>query len=652
MVNSGREKIEQDEFQKNKETIVRQLKDEGFPNIANAVQNSTAKELSDDNTVDAWKSAYPDLSNKLEAIKQKAKTFLDKDHYVATPEDYFERNNNGKYRFKPDKLASELEKEFNFKYVEDTETFYVYQDNYWQDRAERLIKEEANKRLGPEFEPTYSNKTVETLKTRASISCKKSEFRPSKNKIPLKNCTYNINTEQKEPHRPEDNFTHKIPWDLDRDAQCPRINEFLDEVTANKQDKELILETIGYSMLSDMPYGHALILYGGGKNGKSVLLNLWKKLLHEENYKEEDLQQLETTRFATRWLYRKLALFSDDMPATKLEKGSTLKSLTGGGETRAEIKGGDHFEFKNYATPVFACNEIPESNDDSDGFYRRWEIVNFPYKFVEDPKKDNHKEQQPKDKLLDELTAEKEMKGLINEALVRLQMAKENGGIYHKTDADSTRSLWKSYSSPTEQFIEHVIDQGLTQKDAAELDEDRQDVNLNEYGYDFIVKDDLVWLLQKYCEYYDKRPPTKTKITQKLKNNSPYYVQEGRTRQLGSDNDRTRVYKFIKFSDEFLDFVEKEKKRPDCPYFFENLRGYASRVERSLKQSQDTRDTSVLKLGETISEHLEEKSEDLVDEQQLIEDLDADEDKIEEKIEELKSDGELYRPQPGKVQKL
>jgi P4 family phage/plasmid primase-like protien len=651
-VTDKNQKEKQQEFQQKKEIIINQLKNEGFPNIANAIENSTAKQLADDNTIDAWKSAYPDLQDKLEAIKQKAKTFLDKDHYVATPDEYFERNSNGTYKFKPDKLASELEEEYNFKYVEDTEKFYVYQDKYWQDRAERLIKEEANQRLGQQFEPRYANNTVETLQTRPSVSCKKSEFRPADNKIPFKNCTYNIATDEKETHKPQDNFTHKIPWDLDRDAQCPRINEFLDEVTANEQDKELILETIGYSMLADMPYGHALILYGGGKNGKSVLLNLWKRLLNEENYKEEDLQQLENTRFATRWLYRKLALFSDDMPATKLEKGSTLKSLTGGGETRAEIKGGDHFEFKNYATPVFACNEIPESNDDSDGFYRRWEIVNFPYKFVENPVKDNHKKQQPKDELLNELTAEEEMKGLLNEALVRLEMVKENGGIYHKTDADSTRSLWRSYSNPTEQFIEHVIDQGMTQQDAAELDEDRQDVNLNEYGYDFIVKDDLVWLLQKYCEYYDKRPPTKTKITQKLKNNSPYYVQEGRTRQLGSDNDRTRVYKFIKFSDEFLDFVDEEKKRPDCPYFFENLRAHASRVYRSLKQSQDTRDTSVLNLGEKISEYLDQQSDEVVDEQELIEEIEADEEEIEDKIEQLKSDGELFRPQPGKIQKI
>jgi len=558
---------------------------------------------------------------------------------------YFE-NVQGRKKFRPNFLAQDIEREYLFKYVEDTGKFYVYHDNYWQDNADRIIEEECNEKLDDKYEPSYKSKVIDTIKTRGKIRTSKQKFQPEQKKIPFKNGVYNLQTGELEEHQAEDNFTHKISWEYDPDAQCPEIHKFLDQVLSNKKDKELILETIAYSLKAGYPYAHALLLHGKGKNGKTVLLKLWKELLSQENYKEEELQQLENEKFATRWVYRKLGLFCDDLPSTRLETGSTLKSLTGGGETRAEIKGGDHFEFSSYATPVFACNQIPASNDDSEGFYRRWEIVNFPYKFVDNPVRENEKEKKDKQKLIEELTSKEEIEGLINEAIVRLELMEDEGGFQHKTNADSTRTVWKSYSSPFEQFIENCIEQGMTQKDAQELDEEGTNADLNEYKYDFIVKDDLVYLINKYCEYYSTRAPSKTKITQKLKNSSPYYVQEGRTRQLGEDNSRERVYKFIKFSDEFLDFVSEKEKRPDCPYFFENLRTHACKVERSLQKSQDTQDKT-RNVGQAIKDFIDQQSDDKVDENLVYEELEYTDDKLDSKINELKTEGELFRPAPG-----
>jgi len=646
---SGENSKEQ-KFTQMRDKIADKIRDKGNKNLAAIIEESDAKKLANQKTIDAWVSAFPEYRSELTAINVKAEDFLEDGKEYYTPKDYFE-NVQGRRKFRPNFLAKEIEEEYRFKYVEDTEKLYIYREDYWQDIAERIIEEECNKRLQDEYEPAYKSKVIDTIKTRGAIRTTKEEFQPCTYKIPFKNGVYNLENSTLERHQPEDFFTHKIPWEFDPEAQCKKINKFLDQVLSNDKDKELILETIGYSMLADYPYAHAVLLHGKGKNGKTVLLKLWKKLLSESNYKEEELQQLEGEKFATRWVYRKLGLFCDDLPGTKLESGSTLKSLTGGGETRAEIKGGDHFEFTSYATPVFACNEIPESNDDSEGFYRRWEIVNFPYKFVDNPVKENHKEKKDKRKLIEELTTEKEMQGLINEAIVRLELIMDNGGFYNKTDAESTRSLWKSYSSPLDQFIENCIEQGLTEKDAQELDNKNLDADLREYDYDFIVKDDLVYLIDKYCEYFNKRAPSKTKITQKLKNESPYYVQEGRTRQLGEDNKRERVYKFIKFSDEFVDFVDKKKKRPDCPYFFPNLRAHACKVERSLEKSRDTEDTST-SIGAAIEDFVSEQQDQQVNEHKIIESLDFPEQDLDEKLNKLMDDGVLYRPEPGVVKKL
>lgn len=561
------------------------------------------------------------------------------------PDQYFELV-NGNRTFRNNWLANDIEDDFNFVYVKDTERFYIYTGKYWEEKAERKIKEECNHRLGDEYTPARANKVVDTIKTRGRITHRKEDFQPNKNKIPFNNGYYNLETEELEEHKPEDNFTHIIPWDYNPEAQCPKINEFLDDILENEKDKETIIETIGYSLLADYPYAHALILYGGGNNGKSVLLDLWKKILSEDNYKEEQLQQLEKSRFATQSLYRKLAVFNDDLPSTELETGSTLKALTGGGDIRAEYKGGAHFQFSNYATPVFACNEIPGTKDTSDGFFRRWEIINFPYEFKDNPVTSTQKKKVPKDQLIPELTKESEIEGLLNEAVIALELIKENGGFTYKTSPEDTETLWKSYSNPVEQFLEVCIEQGMTQQDARELDGEPSK-DLSEYSYDFIKKDDLVFLINKYCEHFDSKAPSKTAITQKLKNDSPYYVQEGRTRQLGSDNKRTRVYKFIKFTDEFVDFVLKNEKRPDCPYFFENLRAHAGNIVQSYKKSQDTQDR--LSLKDKIKEFIEKQRGDYVEEEELIDSINEDREKLDEKISDLINKGVIYRPKPGKV---
>ena len=649
--------MDQQQWNNARNEVVEQIKQDGNENLAETIKTTKASNLKDEKRISALKSAFPEHKSKLITIKQKAKQFTEGNHFTPKPEQYFRRNENGTNKFKPELMAQDILKDFPFKYVEDTGQLYVYNENYWKDRGVTKIRNEVNKRLGDDYEPHFAGKTVDTIKDKEEITCKKKDFRPCSYKVPFKNCTYNLKTGEEENHSPENNFTHKISYELDRDASCPEIEEFLETVTEGQRDKELILETMAYSLLADVPYAHALMLHGEGNNGKTVLLNIWKNLISEENYKEEDLQQLEHTRFATRTLYRKLALFSDDMSSAKLETGSTLKSLTGGGETRAEIKGGDHFEFKNFATPVFACNEIPETDDNSDGFFRRWEIINFPYKFVEDPKRDFEKEQKPKEELLDSVTSDEEMRGLVNECLVRLELMKENGGFTTKTDPDDTRSLWKSYSSPLEQFMENCIEQGLTPNDAEDLQPQSNENgnNLNDFSYDYIVYDDLVYLVKKYCQHYGDIPPTKTQITQYLKSDkkTPYYTEVGRTRRVGDENERTKVYKYIKFSDEFLNFVNGKTDVSKCPYFFQNLCAHAMRVSMNLDETPDTRTPGSAKsLTSEIRDFIEEKQKDLIPKQDLIDELDYDEEEVEKRMRDMEHDGEIYEPEPGKIQKI
>ena len=66
-----------------------------------------------------------------------------------------------------------------------------------------------------------------------------------------------------------------------------------------------------------------------------------------------------------------------------IEYSPLLKKLTGQDPIGAEFKGKQPFDFVNYAKLCIGSNSLPSSTDTSDGFYRRWTIVNFDNNFRE-----------------------------------------------------------------------------------------------------------------------------------------------------------------------------------------------------------------------------------------------------------------------------
>ncbi|KKK82765.1 hypothetical protein LCGC14_2800130, partial [marine sediment metagenome] len=46
-----------------------------------------------------------------------------------------------------------------------------------------------------------------------------------------------------------------------------------------------------------------------------------------------------------------------------------------------EFKGKDIFDFRNYAKLIMATNSLPPTGDKTEGFYRRWKIIDFPKQF-------------------------------------------------------------------------------------------------------------------------------------------------------------------------------------------------------------------------------------------------------------------------------
>lgn len=122
-------------------------------------------------------------------------------------------------------------------------------------------------------------------------------------------------------------------------------------------------------------------LYGPSNTGKSVLLNVLKRIIGDEWSSSVSFTQM-ANEFAVTQLLGKRINLSPEVSGASNRRLDIFKSLTGNDAVTACFKGKDHFQFVNEALLVFACNNFPpiQAIDEFDSFLSR--IIIFPFKNV------------------------------------------------------------------------------------------------------------------------------------------------------------------------------------------------------------------------------------------------------------------------------
>jgi len=139
----------------------------------------------------------------------------------------------------------------------------------------------------------------------------------------------------------------------------------------------------------------------------------------------------------------KLANIYADIPKYPIKNYGKFKVITGGDRFLVERKFKDPFFIKNHARLIFSANELPEVNDTTYAFWRRWVIVEFPNKFPPNPN------------LLDDLTIGKELSGLLNKVLYNLTRIEEVGVT--KTDkVEKAMQEWMARSNNVYAFVREM----------------------------------------------------------------------------------------------------------------------------------------------------------------------------------------------------
>jgi putative DNA primase/helicase len=342
---------------------------------------------------------------------------------------------------------------FHFRTIEDEDTgkqeIYYYYDGMYHAGGENRIRELVDDFLEDSSSIHHKNEVVDYIKHRNST--KRERLEPPLHLINVRNGIYNFKSGKLEKHTPDFFFLNQIPVEYHKDSKCPQIEKFLSEILYPEYVK-VVQEMIGYLMYRDYRFHKAFLLYGGGRNGKTTLINLLRSFIGKPNYSDKELHGLLDNRFSTSGLYGKLANFGSEISGKAIIDTSQFKHLTGGDSIDAEKKFYGSFSFCNYAKLIFNANHIPYTKyDKSLAYFQRWIIIVFPQTFDADDERTDPD-------IIDKLVTDEELQGLLIfaiEGLRRLLLQKKFS--YDDNAEDTVGERYESLMKPEKQFIDNFL---------------------------------------------------------------------------------------------------------------------------------------------------------------------------------------------------
>jgi putative DNA primase/helicase len=422
---------------------------------------------------------------------------------------------------------------YHFLTLKDTGEIYRYNGSFYEPDGDIVIKNKVQYYLDTDSTEHHKNEVVGFIRDETYID--RGVFNQNINFINVKNGVYDITTKTLLPHSSDYHFLYEIRVNYNPNATCPNINKFFITVL-REEDILLLLEVFGFCLYRIYSIQKAVLLVGGGSNGKTTVLILMRKMLGENNVASISLKDLNENRFASSNLYGKLANLHAEQFDTTLYKTGKFKMLTGGDLTGGEKKFKNPFNFVNYAKLIFSANQVPETKDETEAFFRRWIIITFPYRFVdEDSEVDNTTAFKKNPNIINDLTTEEELEGLLKQSLEGLERLLQQGKFSYSKTTEEIMDYYQRLSNPVTAFV-------------------KDELEVNPQCY--IVKDDLFEEYKNYAQRNKLDILPKQTFSMKLQS-QPIPLQDYRPKMQGK---RPRCWKGIRCTvrEEINHHVESE----------------------------------------------------------------------------------------------
>lgn len=185
------------------------------------------------------------------------------------------------------------------------------------------------------------------------------------------------------PHDPNYGSTYTLPFRYLPDVAggCPMFFQLLEDSWGHDADyeakKSALQEALCVTLFGMGPrLQRAILLKGVAKSGKSQVLTIAQSLV-PDNAKSFVPPNDWADRFLPTQMNEKLINVCGELSENKRIDGQRFKDIIDGAEMSGQHKGRDIFNFRPMCTHWFASNHTPKTSDSSEGFNRRWLILEF-----------------------------------------------------------------------------------------------------------------------------------------------------------------------------------------------------------------------------------------------------------------------------------
>jgi P4 family phage/plasmid primase-like protien len=455
------------------------------------------------------------------------------------PLDYFTESVHGNEKFDAEKMAEELLDQHEFLKIQGRENgLKIYVDGVWKEQqfAVETIEREVNERLGQETSSRYRSNVKNIIKNHREVQIEEDKFEHPKMRIPYSNGVYDLEEGDLKEYQPEFYFTFKYDAEYRPELDNRDVEEFVEDIAPESEEKRKKLHEIAALTLAPWRVKEIMpILFGKGSNGKNQFVNVLKKILGKENYHISSSQRISEDKFESATMHEAELLFLDEFEDAS--SPSNLKRLTDS-EQNIRRMNKEPGTVETSVQPIFAANELPNPKEDSDGFYRRWQIINFTQKFTEED--DGNPDKLSPTELEEKYMSKEAIDSYATSLVTHLEDVVERNKLTDQQSQSKVRAIWQEKASA----VYHFIDNFLTQGDIKYSDDEK-------YG-DYIIKKELTKLVNSYLDDNNLSKTNTQHLTRALEKHPDIDVNSSARPRPGDDidPDRPTAYEGVRIRDD------------------------------------------------------------------------------------------------------
>jgi P4 family phage/plasmid primase-like protien len=406
-------------------------------------------------------------------------------------------------------------------------TLYVYdpKTGVYEPRGETVVGAELEAAAG-DF---ATNRTITEVvgKLQRRNTAREEAFTMAPERLAVANGILDLHTGEIEPFTPDEYHRQKLPIRWNPEAGDPEaIDAFFHDIVVD-EDVQTLYRLAAHTLYKEYIGEKAAILIGSGQNGKSVFIDLIEQFLGVSNVTHQELQDFDENGFAASNLEGKLANLATEIGEQKLTDTTTFKKLTGRDTLDARVKYEKPITFENYATLMFATNEMPVFEQDNHAIWRRWVYLEFPYTFsAADP---GAKDPTDRRTLMDRLTQQTELEALLarcQQEIERWHHDEDAAFFADAMPADAVRNKMKQAAEPVYAFASTCL--SATTDDTA-----------------YIEKAEVRKLYRAYAAEQDLSTLPQNTFGERLLSLRDFQIESGQKR---IDGKPTHVYEGIELS--------------------------------------------------------------------------------------------------------